>query len=225
MAIEKMPSQERPRERLLSEGVSTLSNAELIAILLHTGTKERTALELAGDVLSADRRGILFLGECTPEELQQIKGVGKAKACQLMAAVELGKRAAKTKKEIRPKITSASEIADIFMEDMRYYRKEHFNVLMVNAKGEVIQNENIAVGDLCSAVVHPREVFSPAVRRSAAAVILVHNHPSGDPEPSKEDIVTTGRLSEAGKILGINVLDHIIIGDGIFVSLRREGLF
>ncbi|MBR6444314.1 MAG: DNA repair protein RadC [Firmicutes bacterium] len=225
MAIEKMPSQERPRERLLSEGVSTLSNVELIAILLHTGTKERTALELAGDVLSADRRGILFLGECTPEELQQIKGVGKAKACQLMAAVELGKRAAKTKKEIRPKITSASEIAGIFMEDMRYYRKEHFNVLMVNAKGEVIQNENIAVGDLCSAVVHPREVFSPAVRRSAAAVILVHNHPSGDPEPSKEDIVTTSRLSEAGKILGINVLDHIIIGDGIFVSLRREGLF
>ena len=225
MAIEKMPSQERPREKLLSEGVSTLSNAELIAILLHTGTKERTALELAGDVLSADRRGILFLGECTPEELQQIKGVGKAKTCQLMAAVELGKRAAKTKKEIRPRIASASEIAGIFMEDMRYYRKEHFNVLMVNAKGEVIQNENIAVGDLCSAVVHPREVFSPAVRRSAAAVILVHNHPSGDPEPSKEDIMTTSRLSEAGKILGINVLDHIIIGDGIFVSLRREGLF
>ena len=225
MAIETMPSQERPREKLLSEGVSSLSNAELIAILLHTGTKERTVLELAGDVLSADQRGILFLSECTPEELQQIKGVGKAKTCQLMAAVELGKRAARTKKNNRPRLTSPSEIADIFMEDMRYYRKEHFNVLMVNTKGEVIQNENIAVGDLCSAVVHPREVFSRAVRRSAAAVILVHNHPSGDPEPSNEDIVTTNRLSEAGRILGINVLDHIIIGDGVFVSLRREGLF
>ena len=225
MTIENMPVDERPREKLFTEGASALSNAELIAILLHTGTKERTTLELAGDVLNADQRGIMFLGECTPEELQRIKGIGKAKTCQLLAAVELGKRAAKTRKKKLPRLTSPSEIADIFMEEMRYYKREHFNILMVYTKGELIQNESIAVGDLSSAVIHPREVFSNAVRRSAAAVVLVHNHPSGDPEPSAEDIKTTERLYEAGKLLGIRVLDHIIIGDGVFISLKREGLF
>ena len=171
-----------------------------------------------------EEKGLSYLAECTVEELSEIKGIGLSKSCKLLASIELGKRLATKPREKRALIRNSRSIADLFMEDMRYYKKEVFKALLINVRGEVIIAQQVAVGDICTTIVHPREVFAGAVKRSAAAVILVHNHPSGDPTPSQEDIETTHRLMEAGKILGIQVLDHIIIGDGIYVSLREKQL-
>ena len=224
MFIRELPFEERPREKMIACGRGTLSNSELLAILLGTGTKEKSALRLAEEVLALEEKGILFLTECAPEELAKVKGVGAAKSCQILAAVELGKRVATKPREKRPQAGNPDAIASLFMEELRYYKKEVFNVLMINTKGEVIGIDRTFVGDLCSTVIHPREVFLSAVKRSAAAVAFAHNHPSGDPTPSEDDIVTTKKLVEAGKILGIQVWDHIVIGDGTYVSFREKQL-
>lgn len=224
MNIRELPGREKPREKLLKEGRDRLSNMEILAILIGSGTRKRSAMELAADVLSMDRSGIRYLAECRPEELSAIKGIGPAKACELLAAAELGKRIASVTAEEKNVIRSSSDIADIFMEKMRYYKKEHFVSLMINAKGQIIEETEVSIGDLCSSTTHPREVFVDAVRRSAGSVVFVHNHPSGDPSPSEMDIETTKRLMEAGEILGIPVLDHIIIGDGVYVSMRAMGV-
>ena len=224
MKLKGLPQEERPREKLLFQGKESLSSAELLSILLHTGTKEKTAIQLAQEILSLDESGLLFLQNCTPEELQQIKGMGEAKVCQLLAAVELGKRVETHPRKIKKEITNPDDIVQLFMGRMRYYKKEHFMVLLINAKGKILEECEVSIGDLCSTLIHPREVFSQAVKRSAAAVVLIHNHPSGDPSPSREDLETTRRLTEAAQILGINVLDHIIIGDGTYKSLKSEGL-
>ena len=224
MKLKGLPQEERPREKLLFQGKESLSSAELLSILLHTGTKEKTAIQLAQEILSLDESGLLFLQNCTPEELQKIKGMGEAKVCQLLAAVELGKRVETHPRKIKKEITNPDDIVQLFMGRMRYYKKEHFMVLLINAKGKILEECEVSIGDLCSTLIHPREVFSQAVKRSAAAVVLIHNHPSGDPSPSREDLETTRRLTEAAQILGINVLDHIIIGDGTYKSLKSEGL-
>ena len=192
--------------------------------MINSGTKEISALEIAAQLLSIDKRGVRFLAECSPEELGRIKGMGQAKICTVLAAVELGKRIAAAPVRDRNLIRSSSDIADLFMEKMRYYKKEHFVSLMINAKGEIIEETEVSIGDLCSSSTHPREVFVDAVKRSAGSVVFLHNHPSGDPSPSDTDIQTTKRLIEAGTILGIPVLDHIIIGDGIYVSMKAMGL-
>lgn len=224
MTLKRLPSEERPREKLLSQGVSALSGAELLAILLGTGTRDKSALNLAGELLSMDESGLFYLSSCAPEELSALPGVGKAKACRILAAAELGRRLSSKPAGKRKAIGGPEDVARLCMAEMREYRKEHFQVLLLNAKGEVIQTDRASVGDLSSAIVHPREIFSNAVKRGAASVILVHNHPSGNPEPSRQDVETTGRLAEAGALLGIPVLDHIIIGDGTFVSLRDRNL-
>lgn len=224
MIIRELPTEERPREKLISLGSSVVSNAELLAILIGTGTKDRSALDLASALLAAEEDGLGNLAGSTPEEICRISGMGIAKACRIIAAFELGRRLATRPLPGRVLITSPDSIADLFMEEMRYYRKEFFQVLLLNSKGEIISIEKSSVGDLSSTIVHPREIFSGAVRRSAAAVVFVHNHPSGNPEPSGEDQEVTLRLIEAGKILGIRVLDHIIIGDGIYVSFRQRNL-
>lgn len=224
MIIRELPTEERPREKLISLGSSVVSNAELLAILIGTGTKDRSALDLAAALLAAEEDGLGNLAGSTPEEICRISGMGIAKACRIIAAFELGRRLATRPLPGKVLITSPESIADLFMEEMRYYRKEFFNVLLLNSKGEIISIEKSSVGDLSSTIVHPREIFSGAVRRSAAAVVFVHNHPSGNPEPSGEDQEVTLRLIEAGKILGIRVLDHIIIGDGIYVSFRQRNL-
>lgn len=224
MIIKEMPGDERPREKLLQYGPQYLSNSELIAILLRTGTKEKSAISLAHELLAKERRGIYYLAQALPEELAEISGIGKAKACQILAALELGKRVAARPPEIRDSVTSPESVALIFMEEMRNLNKENFRMLILNCKGEIISKESIAVGDLTSAIVHPREVFNSAVRKSAKAVILIHNHPSGSTIPSKEDINMTKRLKEAGEILGIEVLDHIIIGDGDWLSFSQKNL-
>lgn len=224
MNIKGLPKEERPREKLLFQGKEALSTAELLAILLRSGTKDQSAIGLAQEILALDKDGILFLETCSPEELAAVKGIGTAKACQLLAAVELGKRVATHPKKIKAEIANPDDIVQLFMEKMRYYKKEHFNVLLINAKGRIMEETEVSVGDLCSTLIHPREVFCQAVKRSAASVVLVHNHPSGDPEPSLQDIETTKRLVEAAGILGIHVLDHIIIGDDRYISLKSEGI-
>lgn len=224
MNIRELPNNEKPREKLLREGKEKLSTTEILAILIGSGTGEKSALELAAEVIALDSEGIRFLAECRPEELKSVKGIGSAKACEILAAVELGKRIATSRKEECIRIQSSSDIANIFMERMRYYKKEHFVSLMINVKGEIIEEAEVSIGDLCSSTTHPREVFVDAVRRSAGSVVFVHNHPSGDPTPSDMDITTTKRLIEAGEILGIPVLDHIVIGDGCYISMRAKGM-
>ncbi len=222
--IKKLPTEEQPREKLHQFGASKLSNAELLAIILRNGTRKLSAIDLANQILSYSEQGIRFISDCTVEELCEIKGIGPAKATQVIAAIELGKRVSGANSKQSVNINSPKEVSNIFMEDLRYLKKEVFKVLLLNTKNQIIQIEEVSVGILNSALVHPREVFRNAIRKSAASMILVHNHPSGNSKPSKEDISLSERLIEAGKIIGINVLDHIIIGDGEYTSLKEKAI-
>ncbi|HZK37850.1 MAG TPA: DNA repair protein RadC [Clostridia bacterium] len=220
--IKNMPISERPREKMITYGCQSLSNAELLAIVLSTGTKDKTAIDLARGILNMSSEGLRTLTNCTMEELMQIRGIGLAKASQVIAAVELGKRIALTTNVNNYKIQGPEDISNLLMEEMRYLNKEIFNIILLNTKNNVIAIENISIGSLNASIVHPREVFNIAIKRSSSAIILAHNHPSGDPKPSMEDINITKRLIEAGTIIGINVLDHIIIGDGIYFSMKEK---
>lgn len=224
MIIKEMPAEERPMEKMAEGGIKSLTNPELLAILIGSGTKNKSAVRLAEEILAIDREGIRYLAEVTTDELEKINGVKSVKAGRIVAAIELGQRVSKYYGRNRNYITSTEDVVTTFMEQMRYLKKEYFNCLMLNSKGVIIAEENISIGDLSSSIVHPREAFLGAVRKSAAAVIFIHNHPSGDPEPSPEDIRTTKRLSEAGRILGIRVLDHVIIGDGVYSSFKEKGI-
>ena len=220
--IKEMPYEERPRERMLSLGAENLSNTELLAILIGTGTKKESAMSLAGKIISKDEEGIRFLGSAIPQELAEIPGVGEAKSCQIVAAIELGKRMSAKPKSRRLKIGSPEDIASVFMEEMRYLKKESFRILLLNTKYEIISVENISTGNISSSIVDPRDVFNPAIRKSAGAIALIHNHPSGNPDPSDDDIKVTERLKRAGELLKISVVEHIIIGDGTYTSFRRN---
>lgn len=222
-SIKEMPSEQRPRERLIKEGSGALSDIELLAIMLRVGTIDMSAIELATLLLSK-HENLRNLLHVTVEELMSIKGIGVAKAAQIRAALELGRRVAISVAGDRLSIKSPDDAASIVMEEMRHLDREHFVALLLNVKNQLIARELISIGTLNSSSVHPRELFKPAIRRSAASIILVHNHPSGDPEPSREDREVTKRLMEAGKIIGIEVLDHLVIGDNKFVSLKAKGL-
>ena len=224
MLIKSLPENERPLEKAVKKGVGALSSTELLALIIHTGTRNDSSLHLAEKVLGLCGDGLPALGSIGLDELTEIKGIGKNKACSILAAVELGKRIATSPIPERASIESSDDVARMFMEDLRYEKKEYFKSVLVNSKGEIILVDNVSVGELSSTVVHPREVFSQAIRKSAAGVIFVHNHPSGDPSPSDEDIATTNRLVQGGEVLGIRVLDHIIIGNGRFKSLRAMDL-
>ena len=204
--------------------VQALSNTELLGLIIHTGTRNVSSLHLAEEVLSSGNGGISELGEIQYEDLLGITGIGPSKAMLILSVIELGKRIAMAPAARRKVIESSHDVADLLMERLRYEKKEHFKSILVNTKGEILSVDTVSIGALSSTVVHPREVFSSAVRKSAAGVIFVHNHPSGDPLPSEEDIVTTKRLVKSGEILGIRVLDHIIIGDGEFSSLKAMNL-
>lgn len=224
ITISSLPENERPREKLLNYGVKALSNVELLAILLRTGIKNESALSLSYKILSKEE-GIKFLANARVEDLSEINGIGLAKASQLIAAVELGKRISQYTYDEDLFIRKPQDAADILMEEMRYLKKEHMKVIMLNTKCKVIGMEEISVGSLNSSLAHPREVFIPVIKKSSANIILTHNHPSGDPSPSRDDIDITKRIYEAGRILGIELYDHIIIGDGVFVSLKEKNLF
>ncbi|WP_226036535.1 RadC family protein [Aquibacillus saliphilus] len=222
MTMKDVPRQDRPRERLLEHGPSNLSNQELLAILLGTGTKEESVNLLAQRVLM-HFEGLNLLRDSTIEELTAIKGIGSVKGVLILAAIELGKRMHKYKPQERYVIRSPEDGADYVMEEMRGLKQEHFVCLFLNTKNQILHRQTIFIGSLNASIVHPREVFREAVKRSAASIICAHNHPSGDPSPSQEDIHVTKRLSECGKIIGIEVLDHLVIGDHKFVSLKEKG--
>ncbi|MCW2277141.1 RadC family protein [Heliophilum fasciatum] len=221
LTIKSLPEDQRPRERMACAGPQALNNAELLAILLGTGGQRETAVDMAQRILH--RGGLRYLAESDLQDLQQIKGLGLAKASQIKAAVELGRRIATTAPEQRSAIRSPGDASRLVMEEMRYLDKEHFRAIALNTKNQVLAIETISVGSLASSIVHPRELFKALIRRSSAAVILVHNHPSGDPTPSREDREITQRLAEGGKLLGIEVLDHVIIGDNRYASLKELG--
>ncbi len=220
MLIKSLPRDERPVEKALRKGTESLSNSELLALMMHTGTRDTSVIHLAEEVLARCRQGISDIASMELEDLTEIKGIGKSKALTILACVELSKRMAGDVPPERPVVGSSSDVASMFMEDLRHEKKEHFKSVMVNTRGEVISVDDVSVGELGSTVCHPREVFNKAVKKSAAGVIFVHNHPSGDPDPSTEDRVTTERLVKSGEILGIRVVDHIIIGDGRYTSFK-----
>lgn len=222
--IKDLPEDDRPRERLVKYGSSVLSNAELMAIIIGTGNKNESAIMLSQRLLS-EGRGLKYLMDTGIERLSEIKGIGVAKAAKLKAAIELGRRLALSGYNDSYVIRKPDDVISLLMDEMRYLNKEYFKVVMLNVKNKVIAVDTISIGSLNTSIVHPREVFKAAIERSASSIILVHNHPSGDPNPSKEDIDVSNRIYKSGNILGIKVLDHIIIGDGIGVSLKEKGYY
>ncbi|MGP4108421.1 RadC family protein [Virgibacillus sp. L01] len=220
--IKDVPKEDRPRERLLKLGSSHLSNQELLAILLGSGTREESVMTLSNRVLM-HFEGLNLLKDATIEELTAIKGIGEAKGVLLLSAMELGRRMNQYKPNERYIIRSPEDGADYVMEEMRNLNQEHFVVLFLNTKNQIIHRQTIFIGSLNASIVHPREVYREAVKRSAASIICAHNHPSGDPAPSQEDIHVTRRLVESGKMIGIELLDHLVIGDRKFVSLKEKG--
>lgn len=221
--LKDLPAELLPRERLYALGPEVLSNREVLAILLRTGVKGENVLDLAERLL-ADSGGLSGLARLTVHELAQLHGLGKAKASGLKAALELGRRLVSSDPASRPVINSPQDVAHLVMEEMRHFDREHFRVVTLNTKNHVLGISPISVGSLNSSLVHPRECFKEAIRRNSNAIILLHNHPSGDPTPSREDIEVTKRLADGGKILGIEVLDHVIIGDNRYISLKERGI-
>lgn len=221
--LRELPLEERPRERMQVFGPSALSHAELLAVLLRTGTVQESAVTLAQRLLQK-HGGIRQLLSLSVEQLVETKGVGTAKALQIQAAMELAKRLASSRIDATESIRSPKDAAAYLIEELRYLQKEHFVCLFLNTKNKVVGKEILSVGTLNASLVHPREVFLAAIKKNSAAIICAHNHPSGDPSPSPEDIELTRRLVEAGELLGIEVLDHLIIGDQQFTSLKEQDL-
>lgn len=222
--IKELPITERPREKLYSHGPETLSNEELLAIIIRTGTRTESSVELAKKVLSKDNRGLVYLRDTTLQELMEIKGIGECKAAQILAAIELGKRINFFHALDKVRINQPNTIANLFMDEMRYLQKEHFRTVLLDTKNQIIVTEEISVGTLNASIVHPRDVFKVAIKRNANSIILIHNHPSGDPTPSNEDINITNRLVDVGNLVGIKVLDHIVIGDNKYISFKEKNL-
>ena len=222
--IRDLPQGERPRERLKEYGPKSLSNTEFIAILLRTGMQGENVISLSSRVL-AHFHGLAGLGRVTFAELCAQRGLSEAKSCQLLAALELGRRLVSLAPEERMTIGSPQDVANLLMAEMAVLDQEHLRVLLLNTKNEVLGTHEIYVGNVNSSVVRPAEVLRPAVRENAPSIIVVHNHPSGDPTPSAEDVSVTRDLVLAGKLLGIGVLDHVVIGSGNrYVSLNEKGL-
>ncbi len=219
MRIKDLPDSSRPRERFLAKGPEALSDAELLALILRIGNWQENVVEMANRLLSMYSLEKLF--DCSMDELQRIGGIGPTKAMQLLAVREIGKRYNNSKNPIT-KITSAKDVFDYFREGLRNEKQENFIVLLLDTKNQIIKDELVTRGVLDAAIVHPREIFKPAIRNSAAKIILVHNHPSGDPNPSPEDLDITDRIKKSGEELDIRVLDHVIIGRETYWSFAEN---
>ena len=217
LKIKEIPQDERPRERLLCYGVEQLSNEELLAILLKTGTRDMSAKVLASYLLK-EIGNISELQHTSYQVLAQMKGIGRAKACTLLAAVELGKRVLQKKSILYQKFTDAYQVASYYQDKIGYFKQEYFICIYLDVSKKLIHEKVLFIGTLNRSLVHPREVFKEAYQVSASSIICVHNHPSGEVLPSKEDVLFTSQLVKVGKILGIEVIDHIIIGEDKYYS-------
>jgi DNA repair protein RadC len=220
--IAQWPATERPRERLLAQGADTLTDAHLLAILLRVGRQRSSAVHVGMEILTR-LGGVAGLAQCGIDELCAVPGVGLAKAAQIKAALELGKRSLAAPLSTGTKISSSRELFEHYHPSLRGLRREVFKVVLLDAKHAILRDTTVSEGSLTLSIVHPREVFAMAVKESAAAVIFLHNHPSGDPSPSEEDRILTARLVSAGELLGIRVLDHLVVGDGRYVSFADQG--
>ena len=224
MRIKDIPQEERPKEKLMYAGAESLSTSELLALIIRTGNSSKSAVQLAEDVLAYSAKELGSLREADVQELTEIDGIGSTKACSIVASLELARRLlGRESDESRISMKNPESVANLLMEDMRGLKQEHLVALLLNAKCEIESRITVSIGELTSTVVHPREVFPPAIRKGAAGIILAHNHPSGDPTPSQDDIQSTKRIMEVSKLVGIRLLDHLIIGDGRYISLRNEG--
>lgn len=215
MNIKELPNSSKPRERFLQYGKEALSDAELLAIILRTGTIQKNVVDMSNKLIKKYSLEKLF--ECSLKELQEIKGIGPNKAMQILAISELGKRYANSKNPVK-KISSAKDVFNYFHENLKNEKQENFYILILNNHNKIVKEELISKGILDTAILHPREVFKPAIKYSASKIILIHNHPSGNSKPSKEDLEITQILIESGNLLGIKILDHIIIGNGNYWS-------
>lgn len=222
-SIQSLPLDERPRERLFKRGAEALSNSELLAIILGSGMKGKSVVQLAQELL-VKFGGLEGLAEATVEELCEVKGLGIAKAIQLRALVALAGRLAQKGQGAKVKIDHPQSAYNILREELDNQKKELFAVVMMDTKGFLINQQIVSMGTLSNSLIHPREVFYPAIRHKAATILLAHNHPSGDPTPSNEDIAVTEKLVDVGKIMGIPVRDHLIIGRECYLSLRQQGV-
>lgn len=224
-SIKEIPLNDRPREKMAANGAAVLTDAELIAILLRTGTAEKSAIDIASELTADGGLYKRLAGITRLNELTNIKGLGQAKAATVLAALEIGRRIASAKPLEKIHLSCPQDVADFLMPRLRYAAKEQFVVILLNSKNKVIGTEVVSEGSLSSSVVHPREVYAPAMLHHAAAIMVAHNHPSGDPKPSFEDEEVTRMLSRSGKVLGIPMIDHVIIGDGNYYSfLENEAL-
>lgn len=223
LKVMDLPENERPRERLLKYGAEVLSNSELIAVILNNGSHSENVIALSSRVLKeiGGLNGILAL---CPQDIIKLRGIGNAKAARLIAVSEIAKRIKSFMAGESIKVTNPGDAAGIVMESMKNFNSEHLRVIMLNVKNIVISVKDVSIGSINEAIVHPREIFVEAIKNSSASIILCHNHPSGDPTPSTEDINITKRLKECSKLIGIELLDHIIIGEGIYVSLKEKGV-
>ncbi|MDW7731242.1 MAG: DNA repair protein RadC [Methanolobus sp.] len=221
ICIREMPEDERPRERLIKFGPEALSNAELLAIILRTGSQKENVVNMCSRIFS--EYSLKQLSQANIRQLTQIHGIGAAKAAQIAAVFELARKLEGFTDEPKRKIRSPADVYSLLYPRMREQKRERLVALLLDTKNHVLREEVISIGSLNANIVHPREVFKAALMESCASVILSHNHPSGDPTPSREDIAVTEKLVEGGKLLGIDVLDHVVIGDGRYVSLKDEG--
>lgn len=222
--MKNLPEQDRPREKMIKQGAAALTDAELLAILLRTGTKEKSALTLAQDIVSLNQEKLLFLEQCDVASFCKIKGVGQTKAVTIVAALELGRRVSMSDISDLSIIKSPHDAAKVFVPLLRSEKKEQFYVMLLNIKNKLLSVERISIGTLNATMAEPRDVFSLAMSKNAAALILAHNHPSGDPTPSSDDRATTERMIEAGDVLGIKVLDHIIVGAARYYSYKDKSM-
>ena len=221
--IRDLPQAERPRERLKNYGAASLSNVELTAVLLRTGVEGESVLNLATRLLTGFK-GLSGMARASFNELCREKGISEAKACQLLAALELGRRLTSLQPEDRPVISSPRDVANLLMGEMGFLEQEHLRVVLLNTRNQVLGISEVYVGNVSGAVIRAAEVLRPAVRENCPSIILVHNHPSGDPTPSADDVRVTEQIVEAGKLLDIDVLDHVVLGRQRFVSLKERGL-
>lgn len=221
--IKALLDDEQPYEKLEKNGPSFLSLVELLAIIIRTGTTDTSSLGLARQVIDLRQNGLIGCQQLTLRELQTIKGIGRVKAIQLQAVMELTKRLAKEKAFPYFQINSPTSIANLYMEEMRYHKQEHFKAVLLNTKNQIIHEKDLFIGTVNAALVEPREILIYALTYEAVSLIMLHNHPSGDPTPSLEDIHVTKRCQQACRLLGINLLDHIVIGNGRYISLKEKG--